>query len=130
MVYSWYMNLVVLLEVLRNGLEYPLFYSVWRKLEDGEEGNWHDAPAEALRTYGKRWCIGVSVSESHQHAHMELLFATESYLLMRYGSLTKKKRAMMKAAPTAKWFVASSTLVVRSAGTPIKASSESTLILT
>lgn len=27
----WCMNLVVLQAVLRNGLEYPLFYSVWRK---------------------------------------------------------------------------------------------------
>nr|WP_311547877.1 transposase [Paenibacillus baekrokdamisoli] len=36
--YSWCMNLVVLQAVLRNGLEYPLFYRVWRKMSDEETG--------------------------------------------------------------------------------------------
>jgi hypothetical protein len=36
--YGWCMNLVVLQAVLRNGLEYPLFYSVWRKPAEGEAG--------------------------------------------------------------------------------------------
>jgi hypothetical protein len=36
--YSWCMNLVVLQAVLRNGIEYPLFYSVWRKVSDDEAG--------------------------------------------------------------------------------------------
>lgn len=36
--YSWCMNLVVLQAVLQNGLEYPLYYSIWRKVENGEEG--------------------------------------------------------------------------------------------
>lgn len=34
----WGMNLVVLQAVLRNGLEYPLFYSIWRKPEVKGEG--------------------------------------------------------------------------------------------
>lgn len=33
--YSWCMNFVVLQTVLRNGMEYPLFYSVWLK-PDGD----------------------------------------------------------------------------------------------
>lgn len=36
--YSWCMNLVVLQAVLQNGLEYPLFYSMWHKVEKGEYG--------------------------------------------------------------------------------------------
>jgi hypothetical protein len=36
--YGWCMNLVVLQSVLKNGLEYPLFYSVWRKPAKGETG--------------------------------------------------------------------------------------------
>lgn len=36
--YSWCMNLVVLQAVLKNGLEYPLYYSMWRKVEEGEYG--------------------------------------------------------------------------------------------
>ncbi|WP_211274485.1 hypothetical protein, partial [Paenibacillus oryzae] len=36
--YSWCMNLVVLQAVLKNGLEYPLFYSVWHKPADAETG--------------------------------------------------------------------------------------------
>ena len=34
--YSWCMNVVVLQAVLKNGLEYPLFYSIWRKVDAGE----------------------------------------------------------------------------------------------
>jgi hypothetical protein len=34
----WGMNLVVLQAVLRNGLEYPLFYSIWRKADVKGEG--------------------------------------------------------------------------------------------
>ena len=37
-VYSWCMNLVVLQAVLQNGLEYPLFYSMWHKVEKGAYG--------------------------------------------------------------------------------------------
>lgn len=36
--YSWCMNLVVLQAVRQNGLEYPLYYSMWRKGEEGEVG--------------------------------------------------------------------------------------------
>lgn len=36
--YSWCMNLVVLQAVLQSGLEYPLYYSMWRKVEEGEYG--------------------------------------------------------------------------------------------
>lgn len=36
--YSWCMNLVVLQAVLQNGLEYPLFSSIWRKPDDDAEG--------------------------------------------------------------------------------------------
>ncbi|TVY10350.1 transposase [Paenibacillus cremeus] len=36
--YAWAMNLVVLQAVLNNGLEYPLFYSVWHKPETKGEG--------------------------------------------------------------------------------------------
>jgi hypothetical protein len=36
--YAWAMNLVVLQAVLKSGLEYPLFYSVWHKPETKGEG--------------------------------------------------------------------------------------------
>lgn len=36
--YSWCMNLVVLQAVLQNGLEYPLYCSMWHKVEEGEHG--------------------------------------------------------------------------------------------
>jgi len=36
--YSWCMNLVVLQAVLQYGLEYPLYYSMWRKVDEGEHG--------------------------------------------------------------------------------------------
>jgi hypothetical protein len=36
--YVWAMNLVVLQAVLKNGLEYPLFYRVWHKPETKGEG--------------------------------------------------------------------------------------------
>ncbi|WP_236344368.1 transposase [Paenibacillus plantiphilus] len=36
--FGWCMNVVVLQAVLRNGLEYPLFYSVWRKHEQDGVG--------------------------------------------------------------------------------------------
>lgn len=36
--YTWAMNLVVLQVVLKNGLEYPLFYRVWHKPENKGEG--------------------------------------------------------------------------------------------
>jgi hypothetical protein len=36
--YTWAMNLVVLQAVLKSGLEYPLFYSVWHKPETKGEG--------------------------------------------------------------------------------------------
>ncbi|GFZ82948.1 hypothetical protein GCM10008018_31130 [Paenibacillus marchantiophytorum] len=36
--YVWAMNLVVLQAVLQSGLEYPLFYRVWHKLETKGEG--------------------------------------------------------------------------------------------
>lgn len=36
--YSWCMNLVVLQAVRQNGLEYRLYYSMWRKGEEGEVG--------------------------------------------------------------------------------------------
>ncbi|OPA75376.1 hypothetical protein BVG16_21455 [Paenibacillus selenitireducens] len=36
--YTWAMNLVVLQAVLKSGLEYPLFYSVWHKPEIKGEG--------------------------------------------------------------------------------------------
>lgn len=57
--------------------------------------NSHDAPRQALEVYGKRWRIEVffrmakqelgfeqchSTSEVHQHAHLELVFATETLL--------------------------------------------------
>lgn len=36
--YAWAMNLVVLQAVLKSGLEYPLFYSVWHKPKTKGEG--------------------------------------------------------------------------------------------
>ncbi len=36
--YSWCMNLVVLQAVLQNGLEYPLYSSMWHKVDEGEHG--------------------------------------------------------------------------------------------
>jgi hypothetical protein len=36
--YSWAMNLVVIQAVLKSGLEYPLFYSIWHKPETKGEG--------------------------------------------------------------------------------------------
>jgi hypothetical protein len=36
--YSWAMNLVVIQAFLKNGLEYPLFYSIWHKPENKGEG--------------------------------------------------------------------------------------------
>jgi hypothetical protein len=36
--YTWAMNLVVVQAVLKSGLEYPLFYSVWHKPETKGEG--------------------------------------------------------------------------------------------
>lgn len=36
--YSWAMNLVVIQAVLKSGLEYPLFYSIWHKPENKGEG--------------------------------------------------------------------------------------------
>jgi len=36
--YGWCMNLVVLQAVRQNGLEYPLFYSIWRKPKEDEAG--------------------------------------------------------------------------------------------
>jgi hypothetical protein len=68
--------------------------------------NRHDAPEEALKVYGKRWRIEVffratkqelgfeqchSTSESHQHAHMELLFATETLLAYALWQINKEK---------------------------------------
>src|SRR5690606_23610861 len=57
--------------------------------------NRHDEPRQALEVYGKRWRIEVffrmakqelgfehchSTSEMHQHAHLELVLATETLL--------------------------------------------------
>lgn len=68
--------------------------------------NRHDAPTQALKVYGKRWRVEVffraakqelgfeqchSTSESHQHAHMELLFATETLLAYALWQLNKEK---------------------------------------
>jgi hypothetical protein len=68
--------------------------------------NRHDVPKEALVVYGKRWRIEVffrtakqelgfekchSTSEAHQHAHMELLFATETLLAYALWQLNKEK---------------------------------------
>mgnify|MGYP001388090595 FL=1 len=68
--------------------------------------NRHDAPKEALAVYGKRWRIEVffrtakqelgfekchSTSEAHQHAHMELLFATETLLSYALWQVNKEK---------------------------------------
>ncbi|QJD88152.1 transposase [Cohnella herbarum] len=68
--------------------------------------NRYDAPDEALKVYGKRWRIEVffraakqelgfeqchSTSESHQHAHMELLFATETLLAYTLWQINKEK---------------------------------------
>lgn len=68
--------------------------------------NRHDAPKEALAVYGKRWRIEVffrtakqelgfekchSTSEAHQHAHMELLLATETLLAYALWQLNKEK---------------------------------------
>ena len=82
----------------------------------------------SLAVYVKRWRIEVffrtakqdlafekchSTSEAHHHAHFELLFATETLLALHYLELNKEKTSDEKATPTAKWFVASSTLVAR-----------------
>lgn len=68
--------------------------------------NRHDAPKEAFAVYGKRWRIEVffrtakqelgfekchSTSEAHQHAHMELLFATETLLSYALWQVNKEK---------------------------------------
>lgn len=68
--------------------------------------NRHDAPKQALEVYGKRWRIEVffrtakqelgfetchSTSEAHQHAHMELLFATETLLAYALWQVNKEK---------------------------------------
>lgn len=68
--------------------------------------NRHDAPAEALQTYVKRWRIEVffraakqelgfekchSESEAHHHAHFELLFTTETLLAVALAELNKEK---------------------------------------
>ena len=36
--YSWCMILVALQAVLQNGLEYPRYYCMWRKVEEGDHG--------------------------------------------------------------------------------------------
>jgi hypothetical protein len=68
--------------------------------------NRYDAPREALVVYGKRWRFEVffrtakqelgfekcrSTSEAHQHAHMELLFATETLLSYALWQVNKEK---------------------------------------
>ena len=68
--------------------------------------NRHDVPEKALEVYGKRWRIEVffrmakqdlafgkchSTSEAHQHAHMELLFATETLLAYALWQVNKEK---------------------------------------
>ena len=68
--------------------------------------NRHDVPKQALAIYGKRWRIEVffrtakqelgfeschSTSEAHQHAHMELLFATETLLAYALWQVNKEK---------------------------------------
>jgi hypothetical protein len=68
--------------------------------------NRYDAPKEALQTYVKRWRIEVffrtakqelgfekchSESESHHHAHFELLFTAETLLAIAQFELNKEK---------------------------------------
>jgi len=68
--------------------------------------NRHDAPEQALEVYGKRWRIEVffrmakqelgferchSTSEMHQHAHFELVFATETLLAYALWQVNKEK---------------------------------------
>lgn len=68
--------------------------------------NRSDAPKEALQTYVKRWRIEVffrtakqelafekchSVSETHHHAHFELLFMAETLLAVALFELNKEK---------------------------------------
>jgi len=68
--------------------------------------NRHDVPKQALEVYSKRWRIEVffrsskqelgfeschSTAESYQHAHMELLFATETLLTYALWQLNKEK---------------------------------------
>lgn len=63
--------------------------------------NRHDIPLKAVGMYVKRWRIEVffrtakqelaleqcdSTAEAHQHAHLELLFATETLLAYTYGN--------------------------------------------
>jgi hypothetical protein len=65
--YSWCMNLVVLQAVLKNGLEYPLFYSVWHKPADGGTGLTKFLPDKcslcsgnrSTAGYGLRWIAGT-----------------------------------------------------------------------
>jgi hypothetical protein len=68
--------------------------------------NRHDIPLKAVGTYVKRWRIEVffrtakqelaleqchSTSETHQHGHLELLFATETLLAYALWQLNKEK---------------------------------------
>lgn len=68
--------------------------------------NRQDIPERALEVYGKRWRIEVffrmakqdlafgkchSTSEAHQHAHMELLFTTETLLAYALWQVNKEK---------------------------------------
>jgi hypothetical protein len=64
--YTWAMNLVVLQAVLKSGLEYPLFYSVWQKPETKGEGLTKLDLAKGMLlmlresvAYGSQWTAGI-----------------------------------------------------------------------
>lgn len=94
-----------------------------------------DASDQVLQVYAKRWRIEVFfrrakqnlglanchfTTEEYYNAYSELLFACATLLGYTHWGMNKEKRVMAMAAPTAKWSVASSILVVSSAPKPTR----------
>lgn len=103
-------------------------------------------PKAALQAYVKHWRIEVffrvakqelgmgqchSTSETHHHAHLQVLFDCRNVTQFTFfRNKIKKKRVMIKASPTVKWSEAFSTLVTKFVAKTKMACIESILILT
>jgi hypothetical protein len=88
--YVWAMNLVVLQAVLKNGLEYPLFYRVWHKPETKGEGLTKiDLAKQMLRMLRESTACRLWVAMDRWYLCKEFFTFLETY---RFDWVTKAKR--------------------------------------
>ena len=88
--YGWCMNLVVIQAVLGNGLEYPLFYRIWRKPEEGMTGDTKfDLAKQMLLMLRESVSCRLWVAMDRWYLSKDFLVFLQSH---RFDWVTKAKR--------------------------------------